>query len=141
MASQAKRFVVASRMQVLSNRNGRCCLIGEEEVHLLLLPRASSRKLPHQRPIALEERVRMLDSTQFLDQCASLVVTVVDVAKTPPDVLDTSILHFFSFLVLVILRLVVEDGARLDTAAIEGGDSKRRDLVCITEGRNQQPQG
>ena len=57
-----------SRMLVLSNRNGRCCLIGEEEVHLLL-PHSSSWKLPHQRPAASEERVHVMDSAQFLDQC------------------------------------------------------------------------
>ena len=42
-----------------------------------------------------------------------------------PDACETSLLHFFSFLVLMILGLVVEDGAQESVlAAIEGGDSK-----------------
>ena len=77
-ASQAKRFVSLPECKFSAIENGRRCLISEEEVHLLL-PHASSRKLPHQRPVELEDGVHVMDSAQFLDQCAPLVVAVVDV--------------------------------------------------------------
>ena len=76
--SQAEWFVGAPRVHIFSNRRTRGRLIGEEAS--FLIPQASFRRLPHQRPVTLGKEKQSVPIAQVSDLRAPLVVEVVDVA-------------------------------------------------------------